>query len=373
MSVLPIEQLLNRPPIRINSESIHQNLCGKCILITGAAGSIGSEIARQVSPFAPRLLLLCDIAESPLYTLQLELQERFPELSFRPIICSIRNKTGMEKIFQSFRPDYVYHTAAYKHVPLMEEHPSECVLTNVKGTQIVADLASTYHSDAFVLISTDKAINPANIMGASKRIAEIYVNYLNFSDKGHSENSKTRFIITRFGNVLGSNGSVIQRFQEQIERGGPVTVTHPEMSRYFMSIPEACRLVLEAGNMGSGGEIFIFNMGDPITIVSLAEKMIHLAGYEPYKDIDIVFTGLRPGEKLTEEILTLGKETTPTLHNQILIEKGSEFDYRHFYSDFEHLLTAATRFNETEVVQWMKRLVPEFISRNSVFEELDLH
>ncbi len=373
MKNIQIEDLLGRVPIQINVDAIGAGLHDKCILVTGAAGSIGSEIVRQIGRFTPKLLLLCDVAESPLHYLQLELEERFPNLNFLPVISDVRNYDRMERLFKAYQPDYIYHAAAYKHVPLMESHPAESVTTNVMGTKNVADLAVKYDAEVFVMISTDKAVNPTNVMGASKRIAEIYVQSLfqhlhRDKDMG---NRSMKIITTRFGNVLGSNGSVIPRFKGQIEKGGPVTVTHPDIIRFFMTIPEACRLVLEAGNMGKGGEIFVFDMGDPVKISDLAERMIRLAGYIPYKDIEITYTGLRPGEKLYEEVLAKEETTQPTHNRKIKIGNVREYDYNFVCNQLMELLSAAMNYDDDNVVRTMKILVPEYVSTNSVYEYLD--
>lgn len=359
MSSIQIEDLLGRTPIEIDTEGIHCNLSGKCILITGAAGSIGSEIVRQICRFNPSMLLLCDIGESPLHHLQLEIGNDFPNVPFKTFISDVKDFLCMNKIFTTYKPDYVYHAAAYKHVPLMEEHPSTAVLTNVLGTKNIADLSVEHNVKAFVMISTDKAVNPTNIMGTSKRIAEIYIQSL--SNKLKNRNSeKTRFITTRFGNVLGSNGSVIPLFKEQLVKGGPLTVTHPDIIRYFMTIPEACRLVLEAGNMGKGGEIFVFDMGKPVKIVDMAERMIQLAGYVPYQDIDIRFIGLRPGEKLYEELLTHDEYSKPTYNKKIMISTARLYLFDNIKSTINFLIDAASSYNEKEVVSIMKNLVPEY-------------
>ena len=370
---LQIEELLGRIPIKISVEEIGRSLEQKCVMITGAAGSIGSEIVRQVARFNPSLLLLCDIAETPLHYLQLEVNEKYPNLNFLPVICDVRDRERMEQIFRTYRPNHIYHAAAYKHVPLMENHPAEAIHTNVLGSKNIADLAIKYDAEVFVMISTDKAVNPTNVMGASKRIAEIYVQSLSkyLKDCPEIKNKKTKIITTRFGNVLGSNGSVIPRFKGQIEKGGPVTVTHPDIIRYFMTIPEACRLVLEAGNMGKGGEIFVFDMGDPVKIIDLAEKMIRLAGFVPYKDIDIKFTGLRPGEKLYEELLADEESTQPTYNEKIMIGSAREYDYLAVQIQLNKLLSAVLKYQEDDVVKIMKELVPEFISANSTYEEID--
>ena len=368
LNKIKIEDLLGRIPIQIDVESIGKNLNGKTILITGAAGSIGSEIVRQISHFKVGLLLICDIAESPLHELSLELQDKFPDISFIPVVGNVQNYNQMELIFKSYKPHYIYHAAAYKHVPLMESHPCEAILTNVLGSHNIVDLAVRYEAEAFVMISTDKAVNPANVMGASKRAAEIYVQSLSKKIEGQC---LIRIITTRFGNVLGSNGSVIPRFRQQIKKGGPVTVTHPEIIRYFMTIPEACRLVLEAGNFGQGGEVYIFDMGEPIKINDLAEKMIRLSGFEPDIDIEIKFTGLRPGEKLYEELLH-DKETTQPTHNpKIMIGKVRTYDYEQIEALLNQLIGAAQAFDKIGVVKLIKKLVPEFTSQNSEYEKFD--
>jgi len=371
---IQIEELLGRVPIKISVEEIGKSLEQKCVMVTGAAGSIGSEIVRQIAHFNPSLLLLCDIAESPLYYLQLELIEKYPTLSFLPVISDVRNYERMEQVFKTYHPHHVYHAAAYKHVPLMENHPAEAIITNVMGSKNIADLAIKYDSEVFVMISTDKAVNPTNVMGASKRIAEIYVQslfkYLNNSST-KTKTKNTKIITTRFGNVLGSNGSVIPRFNSQIEKGGPVTVTHPDVTRYFMTIREACRLVLEAGNMGKGGEIFVFDMGEPVKIVDLAEKMIRLAGLAPYKDIDIQFTGLRSGEKLFEELLANEETSQPTYNGKIMIGSAREYDYHAVLKQFDRLLSAVSNYRDEDTVKIMKELVPEFISANSIYEAFD--
>ncbi len=369
-----IEDVLGRLPIHLDKTLIKENIEGKTVLITGAAGSIGSELARQIIIFRPEKLILVDQAESATYDLELELAEKSHNFYFRTILCNITNIERMGKIFRKYKPDIVFHAAAYKHVPVMEENPAEAVLTNIIGTKIVADLAAHYHADKFVMISTDKAVNPTSVMGASKRIAEIYIQALNFelaSRQQHEILPHTRFITTRFGNVLGSNGSVIPRFQKQIMGGGPVTVTHPEITRYFMTIPEACQLVLEAGSMGSGGEIYLFDMGKPIRIVDLAKKMIRLSGLTLGKDIQLVFTGLRPGEKLYEELLSDEENTIPTHHPQIMIAKVREYDFtliQQHLNELQHLLTLQD--NDSVIVK-MKRIVPEYVSNNSIYERLD--
>lgn len=366
-----IEELLERDPIQLDYERISKQLIGKRILITGAAGSIGSEIARQVAGFNPQKLFLLDQAETPLFELQQELKGELPGEKFEVVIGDVRNKDRMENIISSFMPHIIYHAAAYKHVPMMEDNPSESLLTNVQGTMVCADLAVKYEVENFVFVSTDKAVNPTNVMGASKRIAEIYVQSLNqfLTEKNIEPN--THFITTRFGNVLGSSGSVIPQFRKQIAEGGPVAVTDPEITRFFMTIPEACQLVLEAGAMGKGGEIFIFDMGEPVRIVDLAKKMIQLSGLELGKDIQITFTGLRPGEKLVEELLNTAENTIPTHHPKIMIAKVREYDFASVRKEIIELIDLFNSQDNLEIVTKMKELVPEFISNNSVFEKLD--
>jgi len=377
---LRIEDLLQRAPIKINNDKICDDLCGKRILITGAAGSIGSEIVRQVLRYEPQTLILCDQAESPMHEIQLEIEETFPSSNVVVAIADIRNVERMHQIFNDYRPELVYHAAAYKHVPMMEKNPGEAVSTNVGGTKNIADLSVLFGVKKFVMISTDKAVNPTNVMGASKRIAEIYTQSLDAqqsigildSATGIPKQVKgTRFITTRFGNVLGSNGSVIPRFRAQIEKGGPITVTHPEITRYFMTIPEAVQLVLEAGTMGNGGEIYVFDMGKPVKIVDLARKMIQLAGLKPEKDIEIVYTGLRSGEKLYEELLNDGEKVLPTHHAKIHIARVNPLDYERAKRLVYELIAANERKNSSGVVRKMKEIVPEFVSKNSPFEALD--
>jgi FlaA1/EpsC-like NDP-sugar epimerase len=365
-----IEDLLERSQIKINNEHVMNQVNGKRILVTGAAGSIGSEIAKQLGQYNPQMIVLCDQAESPLHNLQLDLQETFKQQLYHSFIADVTNEQRMRVLFDTFKPQIVYHAAAYKHVPMMENHPIEAVHTNVKGTFNVANLAVEYKVKKFVFVSTDKAVNPTNVMGATKRIAELYVQSLN-NNLVRLGSGGTKFITTRFGNVLGSNGSVIPRFREQIEKGGPVTVTHPEITRYFMTIPEACQLVVEAGCMGNGGEIYVFDMGKSVKIVDLAEKMIKLSGFIPYQDIDIRFTGLRPGEKLYEELLNDLENTLPTHHEKILVAKVRENDYNQVLEAIGKLFDTLKTQHTLNIVRQMKQIVPEFKSQNSAFEQLD--
>jgi len=363
---LRIEDLLGRPPIHIDTDSIEHNLRNKIVLITGAAGSIGREIVRQLCGFNVKMLLLCDIAESPLHQLSLEISDNFPAVKTQLFIADVRNYERMKMIFEQYCPQFVFHAAAYKHVPLMESQPSEAILANVLGTKNVADLAIKYKLKCFVMISTDKAVNPSSVMGASKRIEEIYIQYL-ANNQMKRDKLSTRFITTRFGNVLGSSGSVIPRFTKQIEAGGPITVTHPDIIRYFMTISEACNLVLEASTLGKGGEIFVFDMGESVNIKEMAESMIRLSGLEPYKDINIIFTGLRPGEKLYEELLYDKEMKLPTSHEKIMINKNDECNYGDVIPKLLHLIEIATGDdNHVEIVKLMKEIVPEFISKNSI-------
>jgi FlaA1/EpsC-like NDP-sugar epimerase len=359
-----IEDLLERDAIKLDTKEIKLLLENKVVLITGGAGSIGSEIARQVITYQPKKLVLVDIAESPLYELELSLKELTNENLYECVIADIRNADRMKRVFDYFKPEIVFHAAAYKHVPIMEINPSEAILTNVKGTKILADLSVEYKVEKFVMISTDKAVNPTNVMGASKRIAEIYTQSLN-------ETTKTQFITTRFGNVLGSAGSVIPRFKKQIEQGLAVTVTDKNITRFFMTIPEACSLVLEACKMGRGGEIFIFDMGKPVRIADLATKMIKLSGLEPDKDIKIVYTGLRPGEKLYEELLNKQEDTIATHHSKILIAKVRSYKFTEIAHEIELLTDLFKTQNNIALVTKMKEIVPEYISKNSEFEKLD--
>lgn len=359
-----IEDLLERDPIKLDNENINASLKGKTILITGAAGTIGSELARQCVRFGPAKIYLLDQAESPLHELNLEFSDSHLPVPFEVVMADVRNFERMKNVFTTFRPQIVFHAAAYKHVPMMENNPSESVLTNVLGTKNTADLADDSGVERFVFVSTDKAVNPTNVMGASKRIAEIYIQSL-------GKKSKTKFITTRFGNVLGSNGSVIPRFKKQIEQGGPVTITHPEITRFFMTIREASQLVLEAASMGNGGEIFVFDMGDSVKIVDLARKMILLSGMKEGKDIMIEYTGLRPGEKLYEELLANSENTLPTHHSQILIGKVRQYEYAEIKDIIDSMIDSFNTQNNEVIVQRMKDLVPEFISNNSVFQKLD--
>lgn len=364
---IQIEDLLQRNPIEIDIHKVASHLEGKRVMITGAAGSIGSEIMRQVASFNPYKLILVDQAETPLHDIRLELQDRWRGIDAETIIADISNATRMEDIFREFKPQYIFHAAAYKHVPMMEDNVSESIQVNVFGTRTVADLAVKYGAEKFVMISTDKAVNPTNVMGCSKRICEIYVQSLAKKlqkEGGHA----TQFITTRFGNVLGSNGSVIPRFRDQIQRGGPVTVTHPEIIRYFMTIPEACRLVLEAGSMGNGGEIYIFDMGKPVKIVDLAKRMISLSGRT---DVKIEFTGLRHGEKLYEELLNVKELTKPTYHEKIMIATVREYDYDEVKERIQKLIDVSYTYDQMKIVAAMKDIVPEFVSKNSCFEALD--
>lgn len=371
VKTLQIEDLLDREPILLNKENKREQLTGKTILVTGGAGSIGSEIVRQVAEYGPKLLLILDQAETPLHNLQLEMQARFPQLNFKCIICDVGNKKRLDLLFEKSGIDVIYHAAAYKHVPLMEENPHEAVFVNIAGTKNLADLAVQHQVGHFVMVSTDKAVNPSNVMGASKRAAEMYVQALYHRQSEQNVEFSTRFITTRFGNVLGSNGSVVPLFKKQIEKGGPITITHPDIIRYFMTIPEACQLVLEAGAMGKGGEIFIFDMGEPVKIMDLAIKMIKLAGFTPHKQIGIKITGLRPGEKLYEELLSDKSKTLPTHHKKIMIAQDEVGDYENISLSIQKIIKSANKLKSQKVVGKLKKLVPEFKSNNSSFEKLD--
>lgn len=369
---LQIEDLLNRDPIELNDNVKSSKIKGKTILVTGGAGSIGSEIARQVASYNPQRLIVLDQAETPLHSLSLELQSSFPDVDFEFVICDVANRNRLRVLFDAFKIDIIYHAAAYKHVPLMENNPSEAILTNIYGTKNLADIAAKHKVSHFVMVSTDKAVNPTNVMGATKRAAEMYVQSKYFNLQAKGKKKSTRFITTRFGNVLGSNGSVVPLFKKQIESGGPVTITHPDIIRYFMTIPEACQLVLEAGTMGKGGEIFIFDMGEPVRIMDLAEKMIKLAGHTLNEDIEIKITGLRPGEKLYEELLSNESKTLPTHHNKIMISEDLENDYEQVNTVINSIIKAAIKNNNTISVAKLKSLVPEFKSNNSEYEILDV-
>lgn len=361
---IKIEDLLGREPIALSQDKIAQELNHQRILVTGAAGSIGSGLVKQIANYQPEQIILLDQAESPLYEIENELKNDFPNLNFEVVVADITNRSRLEKVFRHFQPAYIFHAAAYKHVPLMEENPFEAYTTNILGTKNVADLAVQFGVEKFVMISTDKAVNPTNVMGATKRVAEIYTQNLN-------QQNKTKFVTTRFGNVLGSNGSVIPLFKKQIEAGGPIKVTHPEITRFFMTIPEACQLVLEAGTMGNGGEIFVFDMGKSIKIVDLARKMIQLSGLVEGKDIEIKFTGLRPGEKLYEEVLSNKENTIKTYHPQILIAKIQE-STPEIIENLKEIITLETMENFA-IVKQIKAIVPEYISNNSIYEKLDKH
>ncbi|MEP7141319.1 MAG: nucleoside-diphosphate sugar epimerase/dehydratase [Ferruginibacter sp.] len=372
---LKIEDLLERDPININTQKIDAKIKGKCVLITGAAGSIGSEIVRQVAKFQPGILILVDAAESPLHGIGLELDE-LKEVNYKLVISNVCNEKRMDNIFKNFQPDVVFHTAAYKHVPMMEDHPMEAILNNILGAKILADLSVSYNVGRFIFISTDKAVNPTNVMGASKRIAEMYIQSLNQFLSGSVNNDNkfrkpTSFITTRFGNVLASNGSVVHTFKAQIDKGGPVTVTHPEITRFFMTIPEAAELVLEAAIMGKGGEIFVFDMGKSVRILDLAIKMITMAGYKPEVDIKIVYTALRPGEKLYEEVLSDLEHNLPTYHPKIKLAKAKHNSYYSLNESINELIEAAKQELDWECVKIMKKIVPEFISNNSKYGCLD--
>ena len=364
-----VEDLLPRQEIRVDLKSVEELLRGKRVLITGSAGSIGSEIVRQVAAFKPARLMLIDQAETPQHDIRLMMKREFPEIPADVVVTNIDRRTRMENVFATFRPEYVFHAAAYKHVPMMEDNPSEAVLNNIAGTKILADLSVKYGVDKFVMVSTDKAVNPTNVMGCSKRICEIYVQSLNqkLQKEAHGANY-TQFVTTRFGNVLGSNGSVIPLFREQIKRGGPVTVTDERIVRFFMLIPEACKLVLEAGTKGNGGEIFVFDMGQPVKIADLAKRMIALSNA---KNVEIKYTGLREGEKLYEEVLNEMEGTKPTFHEKIRIAQVREYDYDEVAKEIDELMDIAKKFDNMDTVRKMKEIVPEYKSNNSVYEVLD--
>ena len=364
-----VEDLLPRQEIRVDLKSVGEMLHGKRVLITGSAGSIGAEIVRQVAAFGPSKMMLIDQAESPQHDIRVMMKRDFPDVSAEAVVTSISRRTRMEYIFESFRPEYVFHAAAYKHVPMMEDNPSEAVLNNIYGTKVIADLSVKYGVEKFVMVSTDKAVNPTNVMGCSKRICEIYVQSLNqkLQKEAHGANY-TQFVTTRFGNVLGSNGSVIPLFREQIKRGGPVTVTDERIVRFFMLIPEACKLVLEAGTKGNGGEIFVFDMGQPVKIADLAKRMIALSNAQ---NVQIEYTGLREGEKLYEEVLNEMEGTKPTFHEKIRIAQVREYDYTEVSREIDELVDIAKKFDNMETVRKMKAIVPEYKSNNSVYEVLD--
>lgn len=363
-----IEDLLPRDEISIDLKSVADTLHGKCILVTGSAGSIGSEIVKQLCQFNPRELVLIDSAETPQHDIRLMMAKRYPHIKAETIVTSITGQLRMENIFRRFRPDYVFHAAAYKHVPMMENNPTESVENNIYGTKVLADMAVKYGVKKFVMISTDKAVNPTNVMGCSKRICEMYVQSLNNAVRSGKVEGCTQFVTTRFGNVLGSNGSVIPLFKQQIKAGGPVTVTDPNIIRYFMLIPEACELVLEAGVKGNGGEIFVFDMGNPVKIADLAQRMINLSGA---KNVEIKYTGLRAGEKLYEEVLNDKESTKPSFHEKIRIANVREYDYSEVERNIEELIEVSKQYDDMLTVKKMKEIVPEFKSNNSVYEALD--
>ncbi len=371
MRNIRIEDLLGRDEITINREEVYNNFHGKRVMVTGGAGSIGSEICRQMADLGVSKLIIFDMAETPLHEIRLELERKYPTLDFVPFIGDVRSAKRLQVAFDRYQPEIVFHAAAYKHVPLMEENPCEAVLSNVLGSKNVADLCVRNNIEKMVMISTDKAVNPTNVMGCSKRLAEIYCQSLGVAIEKGAVKGKTKFVTTRFGNVLGSNGSVIPHFRKQIEEGGPVTVTHPKINRFFMTIPEACRLVMEAATMSNGNEIFVFEMGEPVMIVHLAERMIKLAGYVPGKDIEIKFTGLRPGEKLYEEVLSTDENTIPTEHKKIKIAKVREYDFERVENEYLEIVEIAKQGDVMNAVRRMKMIVPEFKSNNSVFEEID--
>lgn len=368
---IEIEDLLMRQEIKISMDEIIDNFRGKTVLVTGAAGSIGSELCRQLACFGVKELVLFDNSETPMHNIRLELEEKFPELKFSPIVGDVRQLARLDYVFRKWRPQIVFHAAAYKHVPLMEENPCEAVLVNVAGSRNVADKCIEYDVEKMVMVSTDKAVNPTNIMGCTKRLAEIYVQSLGLAIEFGKKEGRTKFVTTRFGNVLGSNGSVIPRFREQIAKGGPVTVTHPEITRFFMTIPEACRLVMEAATMSTGNQIFVFDMGESVKIDDLARRMIRLAGFTPDEDIKIEYSGLRPGEKLYEEVLSDHENTLPTNHSRIRIAKVREYDYAEALASADELERLSRLVEIPDMVRLMKQIVPEFISKNSQFEKFD--
>ncbi len=363
-----IEDLLPRDEINVDLKKVGEMLTDRRILVTGSAGSIGSEMVRQIASFHPAEMMLIDQAETPQHDIRLMMKNLYPYVKAETVVTSITNEKRMEDIFNKFRPEYVFHAAAYKHVPMMEDNPSESVINNIMGTKILADLSVKYKVKKFVMISTDKAVNPTNVMGCSKRICEIYVQSLNQDLLSKKAKNPTQFVTTRFGNVLGSNGSVIPLFKKQIQEGGPVTVTDPNIIRFFMLIPEACKLVLEAGTMGNGGEIFVFDMGKPVKIAELAERMIQLSGA---KNIEIRYTGLRPGEKLYEEVLSTEENTKPSFHEKIRIANVREYDYHEVNKDIEELINISLKYNDMDTVKKMKQIVPEYKSNNSIYKRLD--
>ena len=367
-----IEDLLGRDEIKISMKEIVENFNGKTVMVTGAAGSIGSELCRQLASFGPRKLILFDNGETPMHNLRLELEERYRNLDFIPVIGDVRQEPRLDYVFRTYRPQVVFHAAAYKHVPLMEENPCEAVRVNVAGSRNVADKCIEYDVEKMVMISTDKAVNPTNIMGCTKRLAEIYVQSLGLAIEKGEVKGRTRFVTTRFGNVLGSNGSVIPRFREQIAKGGPVTVTHPEITRFFMTIPEACRLVMEAATMSTGNQIFVFDMGESVKIDTLARRMITLAGFNPDVDIAVEYSGLRPGEKLYEEVLSNKENTDPTSHDRIRVAKVREYEHAKASEVMTELERLAMAVEIPDMVKLMKRTVPEFISKNSEYEKYDV-
>lgn len=369
MQEVSVEDLLPREEITVDMDAVGSELTNKRILITGSAGSIGSEMVRQAAVYKPAAMMLIDQAETPEHDIRLMMARQYPDIEAETVVASICDTTRMEHIFSNFRPDYVFHAAAYKHVPMMEDNPSAAVQNNIQGTKVIADLSVKYGVKKFVMVSTDKAVNPTNVMGCSKRICEIYVQSLNKS-LAASKKDGTQFVTTRFGNVLGSNGSVIPLFQEQIKKGGPVTVTHPDIIRFFMLIPEACKLVLEAGTKGNGGEIFVFDMGKPVRIADLAKRMIQLSGA---RNVEIKFTGLRAGEKLYEEVLNEQESTKPSFHKKIRIAMVREYDYEQVCRDVDELIETAKRYDDMATVKKMKEIVPEYKSKNSVYEGLDKH